>query len=86
MASEGLHESAERLRPETKDLHRAIVSLMEELEAIDWYGQPPPVIDCAGKKARARIGVQRVTTEGFTWDGGVPHNGGSTYPVDSGPR
>jgi len=39
MASEGLHESADHLRPETTDLHRAIVSLMEELEAIDWYGQ-----------------------------------------------
>src|SRR5262245_60925013 len=39
MASEGLHEPADRLRPETVDLHRAIVSLMEELEAIDWYGQ-----------------------------------------------
>ena len=39
MASEGLHESAEQLSPETQDLHRAIVSLMEELEAIDWYGQ-----------------------------------------------
>jgi uncharacterized protein len=34
-----LHESAEKLRPETIDLHRAIVSLMEELEAVDWYGQ-----------------------------------------------
>lgn len=39
MSSEGLHEPADQLRPETKDLHRAIVSLMEELEAIDWYGQ-----------------------------------------------
>ena len=39
MASEGLHESAEQLSAETQDLHRAIVSLMEELEAIDWYGQ-----------------------------------------------
>jgi ferritin-like protein len=39
MSSEGLHESADRLSPETRDLHRAIVSLMEELEAIDWYGQ-----------------------------------------------
>jgi ferritin-like protein len=39
MASEGLHESAELLSPQTKDLHRAIVSLMEELEAIDWYQQ-----------------------------------------------
>jgi ferritin-like protein len=39
MASEGLHESADKLSPQTQDLHRAIVSLMEELEAIDWYGQ-----------------------------------------------
>jgi len=39
MSSEGLHEPADRLRPQTQDLHRAIVSLMEELEAIDWYGQ-----------------------------------------------
>jgi uncharacterized protein len=39
MASEGLHESAEKLSPQTQDLHRAIVSLMEELEAVDWYGQ-----------------------------------------------
>ena len=33
------HESEDRLRPETRDMHRAIVSLMEELEAIDWYQQ-----------------------------------------------
>ena len=33
------HESAERLSPRTRDMHRAIVSLMEELEAIDWYQQ-----------------------------------------------
>jgi ferritin-like protein len=39
MSSEGLHESADQLSAETQDLHRAIVSLMEELEAIDWYGQ-----------------------------------------------
>jgi ferritin-like protein len=39
MASEGLHEPRESLRPETIDRHRAIVSLMEELEAIDWYDQ-----------------------------------------------
>ena len=33
------HESEERLRPETMEYHRAIVSLMEELEAVDWYNQ-----------------------------------------------
>ena len=37
--SAGLHEPAERLRTETINFHRAIVSLMEELEAIDWYRQ-----------------------------------------------
>ena len=39
-ASSGtLHESTEQLKPETIDRHRAIVSLMEELEAVDWYDQ-----------------------------------------------
>jgi ferritin-like protein len=33
------HESEERLSPATRDMHRAIVSLMEELEAVDWYQQ-----------------------------------------------
>ena len=33
------HESEQRLSPRTRDMHRAIVSLMEELEAIDWYQQ-----------------------------------------------
>ena len=39
MASEGFHEQPELLTAGTKDLHRAIVSLMEELEAVDWYNQ-----------------------------------------------
>jgi hypothetical protein len=39
MASEGLHEPTDKLKPETVDTHRAIVSLMEELEAVDWYNQ-----------------------------------------------
>ena len=39
MASEGLHESEQKLKPATIDHHRAIVSLMEELEAVDWYDQ-----------------------------------------------
>jgi uncharacterized protein len=36
-SSNTLHER--KLRPETVDRHRAIVSLMEELEAVDWYDQ-----------------------------------------------
>lgn len=39
MANEGYHEAADDLSDETKDMHRAIVSLMEELEAVDWYNQ-----------------------------------------------
>jgi ferritin-like protein len=39
MASEGLHEPQELVREETIDRHRAIVSIREELEAIDWYDQ-----------------------------------------------
>jgi ferritin-like protein len=39
MANEGYHEPVEELRAETRDMHRAIVSLMEELEAVDWYNQ-----------------------------------------------
>ena len=37
--SVGLHEDAKLLRPETVDRHRAVASLGEELEAIDWYDQ-----------------------------------------------
>lgn len=33
------HGPYELLKPETQDMARAIQSLMEELEAIDWYGQ-----------------------------------------------
>lgn len=39
MANEGYHEAIEELSDATRDMHRAIVSLMEELEAIDWYNQ-----------------------------------------------
>lgn len=39
MASDTYHEDETALSPETKDLHRAISSLMEELEAVDWYQQ-----------------------------------------------
>lgn len=39
MASTTLHEAPEQLTPHTIDIHRAIVSLMEELEAVDWYNQ-----------------------------------------------
>jgi len=37
--SAGLHEPEDRLTPEAIDRHRAIVSIQEELEAVDWYDQ-----------------------------------------------
>jgi ferritin-like protein len=39
MSSESYHEPIELLSDKTKNLHRAIISLREELEAIDWYQQ-----------------------------------------------
>ena len=39
MSNEGYHEPISELSDETRDMHRAIVSLMEELEAVDWYNQ-----------------------------------------------
>ncbi|WP_301101650.1 encapsulin-associated ferritin-like protein [Propionivibrio sp.] len=39
MSSVGYHEPVDELSAETRDMHRALVSLMEELEAVDWYNQ-----------------------------------------------
>jgi hypothetical protein len=39
VASDAYHESSDLLTEETRNMHRAIVSLKEELEAIDWYQQ-----------------------------------------------
>jgi len=39
MASDSYHEPLDLLPEPTRNMHRAIVSLMEELEAIDWYQQ-----------------------------------------------
>lgn len=57
MANEGFHEAREDLRPETMDLHRAITSLMEELEAIDWYNQR--IDACKDKDLRAILAHNR---------------------------
>ena len=39
MSSESLHAPRERLSKHALRLHHALVSLMEELDAIDWYRQ-----------------------------------------------
>tara|TARA_B100000315_G_C14183706_1_gene410097 strand:- start:110 stop:289 length:180 start_codon:yes stop_codon:yes gene_type:complete len=39
MANEGYHEPIQELSDEMRDMHRASISLMEELGAVDWYNQ-----------------------------------------------
>ena len=39
MPQAGYHEEVKDLSDETRDLHRALESLQEELEAADWYNQ-----------------------------------------------
>jgi ferritin-like protein len=51
-SSAEFHEAPDDLRPETRDRHRGIVSLMEELEAVDWYDQR---IDAAGDEGLRAI-------------------------------
>ncbi len=51
MASDSLHAPRERLSAETLAMHHAIVSLMEELEAADWYRQSAEDCDDEALKA-----------------------------------
>jgi len=51
MSSEDLHAPRERLSKKTLAMHQAIVSLMEELEAADWYRQRAD--DCDDKALKA---------------------------------
>jgi len=51
MASEGYHEPVEELSDETRDMHRGLVSLKEELEAVDWYNQRAAVCEDPQLKA-----------------------------------
>jgi len=39
MSSAGYHEPESELSDATRDMHRALISLIEELEAVDWYHQ-----------------------------------------------
>jgi ferritin-like protein len=51
MSSVGYHEPVTEMSDETRDMHRAIVSLMEELEAVDWYNQRADACRDPGLKA-----------------------------------
>ena len=57
MSNEGYHEPVEELSDECRDMHRAIISLMEELEAIDWYQQR--VDACKDKELAAILAHNR---------------------------
>lgn len=51
MGSENLHAPRERLSADTVRTHQAIISLMEELEAADWYRQRAD--DCDDESLKA---------------------------------
>jgi len=51
MSSVGYHEPVDELSDATRDMHKAIVSLMEELEAVDWYNQRADT--CKDKELKA---------------------------------
>jgi ferritin-like protein len=51
-SSAELHEDPQRLRPGTIERHRAVVSVMEELEAVDWYDQR---VDASGDADLAAV-------------------------------
>jgi ferritin-like protein len=51
MSSEGLHVPREKLGARTLNMHYAITSLIEELEAVDWYRQRADDCDDAELKA-----------------------------------
>lgn len=57
MSNEGYHEPINELTDETRDMHRAITSLMEELEAVDWYNQR--VDACKNDELRAILAHNR---------------------------
>ncbi len=57
MGHETYHEPLELLSEDTKNLHRALVSLIEELEAIDWYQQRQEA--CSDDELRRTISHNR---------------------------
>ena len=78
-SSAQLHESADRLSEATIDRHRAIVSLMEELEAVDWYDQRVEATDDASlaavlahnrdeEKEHAVMNLEWLRRNDPTWD------------------
>jgi ferritin-like protein len=65
MSSVGYHEPVEELSAETRDMHRAIVSFMEELEAVDWYNQRAGA--CVDKDLKAVLEHNRDEEKEHAW-------------------
>lgn len=59
-ASESYHEPLDLLSKKTRDLHRALVSLQEELEAVDWYQQRA---DAAGSEELRAVLIHNMNEE-----------------------
>ena len=57
MANEGYHEPVTELSDASRDMHRAFTSVMEELEAVDWYNQR--VDACKDDELRAILAHNR---------------------------
>lgn len=57
MSNVGYQEPFDELTVSTKDMHRAIASLIEELEAVDWYNQR--VDACRSDELRAILAHNR---------------------------
>ncbi|HKK53179.1 MAG TPA: encapsulin-associated ferritin-like protein [Myxococcota bacterium] len=60
MAENSLHEAPEDLSQATREMHRALLSLIEELEAVDWYAQR---VDATQDEALARVLVHNLEEE-----------------------
>jgi hypothetical protein len=58
MSNEGYLEPIDELSENTRDMHRAITSLMEEIEAADWYNQRAN--ECKNEELRAILAHNKV--------------------------
>ena len=84
MSNEGYHEPIGEISDETRDMHRAIVSLMEELEAVDWYNQR--VDACKDDELKAILAHNRdEEKEHAASEEGRDHKNGGPKPAVSFP-
>ena len=63
MSNEGYHEPVNELSDEMRDMLRTITSLMEELEAVDWYNQR--VDACKNEELKAVLAHNRDKERGI---------------------